>query len=114
MNSAHDTYLAALPDDWSKKEMGQICTRIVSGGTPSRANSAFWNGSIPWVTPGELTSLSSKYLSSTDERITELGLAGSGATLVPRDSLLVTTRATLGSVALAAMPLTSIIRPTPW
>jgi type I restriction enzyme S subunit len=44
-------------------------------------------------------------VSSTDKRITELGLTNSGATLVPCESLLVTTRATLGSVALAAIPL---------
>jgi type I restriction enzyme S subunit len=105
MSNAHDRYLAALPEDWPRRELGQICTQIVSGGTPSRSNSACWGGSIPWVTPGELTNLRTKYLSSTDERITDLGLASSGATLVPSDSLLVTTRATLGSVALAAMPL---------
>jgi type I restriction enzyme, S subunit len=105
MSSAHDRYLAELPEDWPRKELGDICMQIVSGGTPSRSNSAYWGGSVPWVTPGELTHLRTKYLSTTDERITELGLASSGATLVPSESLLVTTRATLGSVALAAMPL---------
>ena len=105
MSSTHDRYLAELPRDWPRKELGQICSQIVSGGTPSRSNSSYWGGSVPWVTPGELTHLRAKYLSSTDERITDLGLASSGATLVPSDSLLVTTRATLGSVALAAMPL---------
>lgn len=105
MNSAHDRYLALLPKDWPTKALEQLCVDIASGGTPSRANPAYWQGSIPWVTPGELTNLGTKYLSSTDERITDLGLASSGATLVPRDSLLVTTRATLGSLALAGMPM---------
>jgi type I restriction enzyme, S subunit len=105
MHSAHDRYLARLPGDWPRRELREICARIVSGGTPSRDDPAYWDGSIPWVTPGELTGLPTKYLVDTEERITDLGLASSGATLVPRDSLLVTTRATLGSVALAAKPL---------
>jgi len=67
----------------------------------------FWGGDIPWVTPGELTELRTKYLSRTRESITRAGLAGSSTTLVPKDSLLVTTRATIGSLALVALPMTT-------
>jgi len=67
--------------------------------------STYWGGDIPWVTPGELTNRKTKYLTETKECITKAGLASCAATLVPTDSLLVTTRATLGSVALAAIPV---------
>jgi type I restriction enzyme S subunit len=78
---------------------------IVAGGTPSRTNSSYWGGSIPWVTPGEIKSLNSKYLRDTREKITQEGLAASAAKLLPVGSLLVTTRATLGEVAIAAVPV---------
>lgn len=80
---------------------------VVSGGTPSQSNSAYWNGAIPWVTPSEITALKGKYLSETRERITEEGLAGSAACILPTGSVVVTTRATLGEAAIAAMPLTT-------
>jgi type I restriction enzyme S subunit len=105
MNRTRKDYPIQPVSDWPHRSVAEIAVKVVSGGTPDRANATYWGGSIPWVTPGELTHLNDKYLSATSERITKLGLTNSGATLLPRDSLLVTTRATLGSVALAAMPL---------
>jgi type I restriction enzyme S subunit len=92
------------PHDWEVvpiKALGDI----KSGGTPSRSVPAYWNGTIPWVTPTELTGMSDKYLHDTRERITQAGLAASAATLLPPGSLLVTTRATIGSVAIASQPV---------
>lgn len=103
MNRNDGASLDAPPADWSKKTIGQLGT-VVGGGTPSRGVSGKWGGGIPWVTPGELTGLRSKYLDGTEECITRSGLAGSGATLLPENSLLVTTRATIGNAALAAVP----------
>jgi type I restriction enzyme S subunit len=80
---------------------------IFSGGTPSRATPSFWNGSVPWVTPGEITKLKGKYIFETRERITQDGVVGSAATVLPAGSILVTTRATLGLTAIAAVPITT-------
>jgi type I restriction enzyme, S subunit len=88
-------------DDVTVEDFGEI----VAGGTPSRAVPSFWNGQIPWVTPGEITSLQGKYVRDTKERITPEGLTGSAAKLLPVGSLLVTTRATLGEVAIVAVPV---------
>jgi len=88
-------------DDVAVEDFGEV----VAGGTPSRAVPSFWNGQIPWVTPGEITSLQGKYVRDTKERITPEGLAGSAAKLLPVGSLLVTTRATLGEVAIAVVPV---------
>src|SRR5262245_20351335 len=90
-------------DAVSIEEFGEI----VAGGTPSRAMPSFWNGSILWVTPGEITTLKSKYVQETRESITPEGLAGSAAKMLPVGSVLVTTRATLGEAAIAAVPLTT-------
>jgi len=102
----HSNFLAQLPRDWDQKPLGDI-GRICSGGTPSRSESAFWNGTISWVTPRELTRLNNKWLVTTEERITHSGLAGSSAALMPIGSLLVTTRATIGAVAIAAVPVST-------
>lgn len=91
-------FLRATPGRWAKVKMRDI-GRIVSGGTPSRDVPALWGGGIPWVTPGELTSLATKEISETSETISKAGLASSGANLLPEYSLLITSRATLGSRA---------------
>ena len=80
---------------------------VVAGGTPSRANPSFWNGSVPWITPGEITALASRNVSDTREKLTLDGLAASAARLLPIGSLLVTTRATLGRVAIAGIPVST-------
>jgi type I restriction enzyme S subunit len=99
MNKAPD-----IPEGWEDIEIRDL-GEIVAGGTPSRANPSYWGGTIPWVTPSEITHLSSKYLTQTAERMTAEGLAGSAARLLPMDSVVVTTRATLGEAAIAAVPL---------
>lgn len=78
---------------------------VVSGGTPSRTVPSFWNGSIPWATPTDITRLQNKYISTTAEKITKNGLEGSSAHLLPAGSLLVTSRATLGEAAIATVPI---------
>ncbi len=88
---------------WATKTISELGT-IIGGSTPRRSVARYWGGDIPWVTPGELTGLKTKYLESTRERITAAGLESCGASLLPTDALLVTSRATLGSVALVRQP----------
>lgn len=78
---------------------------VVGGGTPSRDREEYWNGSIPWLTPGELTGVNDKFVSRSKERISELGLAASSARVVPAGSLLITSRASIGFCALAGVDL---------
>ncbi len=89
---------------WRSSTIGEM-GEIVSGGTPSRTVPSFWNGNIPWATPTDITRLQDKYISNTAEKITENGLAGSSAHLLPAGSLLVTSRATLGEAAIATVPI---------
>lgn len=100
----YQAFLDLVPSDWEIRPLGAIAG-IVGGGTPSRDCNAFWNGDIPWVTPGEVSKEESKHLASTAERITSAGLAGSGANLLPIGALMVTTRATLGARAIASVPM---------
>ncbi len=75
--------------------LGELCI-IQSGGTPSRHNKAYWeNGRIPWV---KISDIKDKYLDTTEECITELGLEKSSAKIFPAGTILYTIFATLGEV----------------
>lgn len=103
---SYDRYLQAVPADWNVNPISEIST-VVGGGTPSRDVSQFWRGSIPWLTPGEVSSEESIHISATRENISKEGLRGSGATLLPPGSLMITTRATLGARAINIVPMTT-------
>lgn len=75
--------------------------RIESGGTPDTKNPEYWDGSICWATLVDLPAENTiTYLSDTERHITDAGLAGSSAKLLPMDSILVSTRATIGRIAI--------------
>ena len=84
--------------------LGEVCT-IIGGGTPRRSNAAFFGGAIPWATPTDVTALEGPFIEQTRETITEVGLRESSARLVPSGTVLMTTRATIGYTAVAAVPL---------
>lgn len=98
--------MTVTPTEWDDVTIADF-GEIVGGGTPSRATPSFWNGTIPWVTPTEITALHGKYVRDTQEMITPVGLAGSAAKLLPVASVVVTTRASIGMAAIAAVPLTT-------
>lgn len=88
---------------WST--LGVEC-EVVGGGTPSRSRREFFGGSVPWATPTDVTALtSSRSLVKTKETITEEGLRRSSAKLLPAGTVLLTSRATIGFTAVAAVPL---------
>lgn len=73
-----------VPEGWSIRPLEQLA-KISSGGTPSRANAAFWGGNIPWVTTAEVNSF---LICDTKEKITPLGLESSSAKLYQPGTLL--------------------------
>ena len=90
--------------EWRECQLGDIGT-VVGGGTPPRERADYWDGPIPWLTPGEITGNRKKYVSETKDGISTLGLATSGARLLSAGSLLMTSRASIGSCALASKPM---------
>ena len=92
---------SSLPIGWKLEPLGQLA-QVVSGGTPSRYVPEFWrDGTIPWVTPTDITNTGGRYLSESCEGITELGLQSCSAKKLPPGALLMTSRATLGEVRIA-------------
>ena len=77
---------------------------VVGGGTPSTANSDFWGGDIPWISPKDLTGYKSVYISHGESFLTKTGLK-SGTKLLPKDTVLFSSRAPIGYVAIASNPI---------
>ena len=95
-----------MPDHWQETTLGEAAD-VVSGGTPRTAEPDFWNGEIVWVTPTEVVANEGRVISDSERKITPEGLAGSSAKMLPVDAVLLTSRATIGAVALAGVPLST-------
>ena len=80
------------------------CCKIVSGSTPSRIVPVYWNGNINWFTPKDLSGIKSKYVSEAPEKITQLGLESCSTTILPPKSLLLSSRAPIGHLAINLLP----------
>jgi type I restriction enzyme S subunit len=91
---------------WSEYALGDIA-KILGGGTPSTSVPAYWGGDVPWLVPSEVSKQSCLYVSTTRRTITRDGLANSVATLLPPGTVMMTSRATIGEVAINAVPMTT-------
>ena len=89
-----------VPEGWEKKIIDEVC-QTVGGGTPSTQKPEYWNeGDVTWVIPTDVTRNDCIALISTEKKITELGLKASSARLVPPDTILMTSRASVGFFAM--------------
>ena len=99
------TELGVLPEDWEVRPLFSIA-RIVGGGTPSTAISAYWDGNISWFTPSEIND-EKKYVSTSNKKISDDGLKKSSAKLLPVGTILLTTRASIGLKSILLLPATT-------
>lgn len=92
---------------WESKRLDQIAD-IRSGGTPSTKNSEFWDGQVLWCTTTDITALrGGKWLANTARTISDKGVKASSAEILPTGTIVMTTRATIGECAIAAVPLST-------
>ena len=89
---------------WPKVTLPDCC-EIVSGSTPSRLKPNYWGGDIPWVTPKDLKGGDEKYIQDTPEKITKQGYDSCSTRMLPSGSILFTSRAPIGLVAIAGKPM---------
>lgn len=88
---------------WQKKTIGQI-GKVISGSTPRTDNPSNWNGGTHnWVTPAELKG--EKYYGSTQKKITDTALETTNLTLMPVGTVLLSSRAPIGKVAITTEPM---------
>ena len=93
------TVTDGMPQGWERRKIGDIC-ETVGGGTPSTKVSEYWHGDIPWVVPSDVTKNDCFVLLDSERKITEKGLRDSSTKMVPADTILMTSRASVGFFAL--------------
>lgn len=96
----------ALPNLWRHVQLGNVAD-IIGGGTPSRNKPQYFEGDIAWATPTDVTSLDDLFIEQTSEYITTEALANSSAKLLPKGSVLMTSRATIGFTAITACEMST-------
>jgi len=85
-------------------ELGEVC-EVVSGATPKREVPAYWGGDVDWVTPKDLTDLEGRFIYEAPEKITEAGYKSCSTHMVPAGSVLLSSRAPIGHLAITRRPV---------
>lgn len=95
-------WLGDVPEHW---EVGQLKRwfGIVNGGTPKSSEDAFWDGDIVWLTPDDLGRNLEEWITEGSRKLTLEGLESCSARLCPEGSIVVSTRAPIGHVAITSM-----------
>jgi type I restriction enzyme S subunit len=92
-------------EEWKEYSIGQLCSSVCSGGTPSSKHSEYYDGNIPWLNTKEINF---NRIYSTEKRITEDGLNNSSAKWIKENAVIVAMYgATAGKTAISKIPLTT-------
>jgi type I restriction enzyme S subunit len=89
---------------WPIVRLGDVAT-VIGGGTPSTSHAEYWNGDVSWITPKDLTGYTNIYINKGERSISRKGLENSSARILPEGTVLLTTRAPIGYVAIASAEL---------
>ncbi|MCD2449510.1 restriction endonuclease subunit S [Methylicorpusculum oleiharenae] len=89
--------LPGFSGEWKLKPLGEFIEKIVGGGTPSRSNPDYWGDEIPWVTVKDFATFNPRY---SQESISKAGLQNSASHLIPRETLITSTRMGLGKAVI--------------
>ncbi|KKG74938.1 restriction endonuclease subunit S [Methanosarcina mazei] len=95
-----------MTGEWKECKLGDVA-EIVGGGTPNTNESKYWNGEIAWLTPRDLSYFNGRYISKGERNISKLGLAKSSAKILPKGSVLLSSRAPVGYLAIALNEITT-------
>jgi len=103
-DSFEDSPIGKIPKRWKLAGIGEV-VKVVGGSTPSTGESSFWDGNFNFATPKDLASLSAPFLLNTERRITEEGLQKISSGLLPKGTVLLSSRAPIGYLAIAEIPV---------
>src|SRR5699024_5344773 len=96
-----------IPHNWNWVRLSQLGV-VIGGGTPKTAVNKYWDdGTIAWLTPADMRNANGKYISKGSRMITETGLAESSAKLMPKGTIVYSSRAPIGHIAIAENSLTT-------
>lgn len=95
-----------MENEWAEYSVDEFA-EIIGGGTPSTSDEKNFGGDIPWITPKDLSNRGFRYIARGERNITEKGLKASNATLLPAGTVLLSSRAPVGYLAIASNPATT-------
>jgi type I restriction enzyme, S subunit len=95
-----------MGSDWRTFKVSEFAD-VIGGGTPKTKVAEYWNGSIPWLTPKDLSNHAGRYISKGERNISNKGLSNSSARILPPKTVLLTSRAPVGYLAIAKNELTT-------
>ncbi|MBS1741260.1 MAG: restriction endonuclease subunit S [Bacteroidetes bacterium] len=95
-----------MKQGWEIKKLGEV-SEILNGGTPKTSIAEYWDGDIHWITPADLGKLKKPTVDDTPRKITRLGLEKSSAKLFPENSIILSTRAPIGHLAINEVPMST-------
>lgn len=98
--------LPGFEGEWKEKPIAKT-GKVISGGTPDTSKQNLWDGDVQWLTPTDITALSTHFIYDTPRKITQKGVKESSATLLPPGSLCVCTRASVGLMAISTTEITT-------
>jgi type I restriction enzyme S subunit len=101
---ATDPRLPPVPEHWTAEKLGYLA-RMVSGGTPSKENPAFWKGEVPWVSAKDMKV---QFLSDSEDHITQEAVLAASLDLLPTSTLLIVVR---GMILAHSLPVCLLLRP---
>ena len=96
-------WLGEVPAHWEVRRL-KTMARIVNGATPSTLTPEYWGGDITWLTPEDLGRLDTAYMEHGARSITQKGYDSCGTTIAPAGSLVISTRAPIGHIAILRRP----------
>ncbi|MHB8091907.1 MAG: restriction endonuclease subunit S [Syntrophales bacterium] len=99
-----ESELGMIPRGWRMGTLGEI-VEVKGGTTPSTKEEKFWNGEYHWATPKDLSNLSSPILLTTERKITAEGVKQIGSGILPAGTLLLSSRAPIGYLAISDIPV---------
>ena len=98
-------FIGEIPAHWEARKLGQVST-IFKGGTPKRNVDKYFQGDLPWARPVDVTALQGAlYIDDTEIHISEEALGNSGARRLPPGTVLLTSRASIGEIAITTVPM---------
>ena len=95
-----------IPKGWMYRKVSEIA-EVIGGGTPMTKKPEYWGGDTPWLTPKDLSGDHPRYVARGERNITKKGLQNCSARILPPKTVLLTSRAPVGHLAMAKNPITT-------
>ncbi|RCV65962.1 type I restriction enzyme, S subunit [Methanophagales archaeon] len=99
-----DTEIGLIPEDWEVKPISEV-SEISLGGTPKTSITKYWHGDVKWASAKDVSNCKSRYICDTERTVTKDGIDNSAAKILPENTIVITSRGTVGKLALLSEPM---------